>query len=163
MGQSAEGSGFPKPCCAREQLFTGSHGRPPSLILAWPCLTPKPSEGETQVFWKWLNSPSKIKKDKSLFSQSSRSWSLQGPGSRAGGLSLAELSRARTQGKQTHVCSVPPHHLYLTLLAPPLLSFAVSWDLFSPFSCLLVLYISQPQLGWAGWHVLWWIPLGKCP
>jgi len=43
-----------------------------------------------------------------------------------------ELGRARTQGKQIHVGSMPPRRLYFTLPTPPLLSFAVSWDLFSP-------------------------------
>lgn len=44
---------------------------------------------------------------------------------------LESSAAARMEGKQTLVCSMPPLHLFLTLSAPPLLSFAVSQDFLS--------------------------------
>lgn len=44
---------------------------------------------------------------------------------------LESSAAARMEGKQTLLCSMPTLHLFLTLSAPPLLSFAVSQDLFS--------------------------------
>lgn len=100
---------------------------------------------------KWLNSPSKIKKGPKHFSARAadpgcgKDWVLLLESS--GGQSLAA---ARMKRKQTHVCSMPLHHLCLTLPTPSLLSFAVSWDLFSliflPASPLL--FPAPEGLGW---------------
>lgn len=39
----------------------------PNLIVAWSCLIPKPSYGETQVFWELLDSFSEVTKPLLMF------------------------------------------------------------------------------------------------
>lgn len=114
------------------------------LVKSWKGFTLKPYQRENWVFWEWLNSPFKTKQAPQ--SLQPEQWILMVTGTRI----LCLGGQSWDYGNQTCVCPMPSHHPCLTFSAPPLLSFAVSQDLFSPiFLPTCPLHFPAPAgLGW---------------
>lgn len=122
------------------------HWLNPGVVL----ITLKPSQGENWVFWEWLNSPCNTKQAPNHFA--ARAIDTGGGRDQDPVLGWAELGLWKANLCLPHAS----HHPCLTLSAPPLLSFAVSQDLFSPiFLPAGPLHFPAPAgLGWLAHAVM---------